>query len=119
LFTPDGKVSHSYSERGSHDDFDDDEDEEHESEENEFSGEITHEGNKIQVMRNQWRERATVKDQCKGHINDTDLVYGLTDHRENEKIDTFDYIEYKPPKGKANAHKWIATKEISLHFIRY
>ena len=27
LFTSDGKIGHSYSERGSHDDFDDDEDE--------------------------------------------------------------------------------------------
>ena len=43
--------------RGSHDDFDDDEDKEHESEEDEFPGEITHEGNKVQVIRNEWRER--------------------------------------------------------------
>ena len=44
---------------------------EHESEEDEFLGEITHEGNEIHVMRNQWRERATVEDRCKGHTEST------------------------------------------------
>jgi len=48
LFTSNKNIGHSYSERGSHDDFDDDEDEEHESYEDEFPGEITHEGNKVQ-----------------------------------------------------------------------
>ena len=58
MFTPDENIGHSYSERGSHDDFDDDEeDKEHESEEDEFPGESTHEGNKVQVIRNEWRER--------------------------------------------------------------
>jgi len=47
LFTPDGDIVHSSSERGSHDDFDDDE--EHESEEDGFPSEITHEGNKLQI----------------------------------------------------------------------
>ena len=57
LFTPDENICHSYSERGSHDDFGDEQDKEHESEEDEFQGEITHEGNKVQVMRSEWRER--------------------------------------------------------------
>jgi len=105
---------------GSHDDFDDDEDEEHESEEDEFPGKITHEGNKIQVMRNEERgkERATVEDWYKGHTDGTNLVYGLAN-----KIDTFDfdfdYNEYKPPKGKAIAHKWFSTREINIDIIRY
>ena len=81
VFTPDGNMGHSYSQSDSHDDFDDDEDKEHESEEDEFSGEITHEGNKVQVMRNEWRERATVEDRCTGHTDGTDLVYGLTHRR--------------------------------------
>ena len=75
LFTPDGNMGHSYSQSGSHDDFDDDEDKEHESEEDEFPGEITHEGNKVQVIRNEWREKATVEDRCKGHTNGT--VFGV------------------------------------------
>jgi len=66
LFTPDENIGHSYLERGSHDDFDDDEDEEHESEEDEFPGDITHEDNKVQVITNEWRERATVEDRCTG-----------------------------------------------------
>ena len=51
--TPDENIGHSFSENDSHDDFDDNEDKEHESEEDEFLGEITHEGNKIQLMRNE------------------------------------------------------------------
>ena len=78
------------SERGSHFDEDEgaDEGEEHESEEDEVLGEFSHEGNKVPVMKNQWRES---QDQCKGHTDGTDLVFGLTDYRENEEIDTFDY----------------------------
>jgi len=111
LFTPDGNIDHSYSERASHDDFDEDEDEdeEHESQEDELPGKITHEGNKVQVMRNEWRERATVEDRCMGQ--GTDLVYGLTDRRENFEIDTFDCNGYKPLKGKYIAHKWIAIEK--------
>jgi len=52
-----------------------------------------------------------VEDRCKGHTDGTDLVYGLTDRRENFEIDTFDYTGYKPPKGKYIAHKWIATEK--------
>ena len=57
LFTPDENIGHSYSQRGSRDDFDDDEDKGHEWKEDEFPGEITHEGNKVHVMRDEWRER--------------------------------------------------------------
>ena len=57
LFTPDENIGHSYSQRGSRDDFNDDEDNDHESEKDEFPGEITHEGKKVQVMRDEWRER--------------------------------------------------------------
>jgi len=70
-----------------------------------------HEGNKVQVMKNEWTERASVEDRCKGHTDGTDLVYGLTDRRENFEIDTFDYNGYKLPKGKAIAHKWIAAEK--------
>ena len=56
LFTPDENIGHSYSQRGSRDDFDDDQDKGHESEEDEFPGEITHEGNKVQLMRDEQRE---------------------------------------------------------------
>jgi len=62
-------------------------------------------------MRNEWRERATVEDRCKGHTDGTDLVYGLRDRRENFEIDTFDYNGYKPPKGKYIAHKLIPTEK--------
>jgi len=41
-------------------------------------GEITHEGGKAQVMRNEWRERTTVEDRCKGHTDGTDLMYLLS-----------------------------------------
>jgi len=68
LFTHDENIGHSYSERGAQDDLNNDEDE-HESEEDELPGEITHEGGKVQVMRNEWREITTVKDRCKGHTN--------------------------------------------------
>ena len=51
LFTPHENIGHSYSQRGSRDDFDDDEDKGHESEEDEFPGEITHEGNKVQCYK--------------------------------------------------------------------
>ena len=61
-FTPDENIGHSHSEKGSHDDFDDDEDEEHESEEDELPGEITYEGNKVQIIRNGWRERERESD---------------------------------------------------------
>jgi len=54
LFVPGGNIDLSYSKKSSHDDFDDDE--EHESEKDELPGEITHEGNKNQVMKNEWRE---------------------------------------------------------------
>jgi len=52
LFTPDGQIGHSCSEKGSHDDFDDDdddedEDQEHASEEDEFLDEIMHEALKF------------------------------------------------------------------------
>ena len=60
LFTFDENIGHSYSQRGSRDDFDDDEDNDHESEEDELPGETTYEGNKVQVMRDEWRERATL-----------------------------------------------------------
>ena len=62
------------------------------------------------------RERATVEDWYKGHTDGTDLVNELAD-----KIDTFDfdYNEYKPPKGKAIAHKWFSTREINIDIIRY
>ncbi len=83
LFTCDENTGHFYSQRGSRDDFDDDEDKDRESEENEFPGEITHEGNKVQVMRDEWRERTKVEDWCKGHTDGTDLVHELTDLREN------------------------------------
>ena len=53
LFTPDENMGHSYSQRGSRNDFDDDEDNDHESEEDEFPGEITHERKKVQVMRDE------------------------------------------------------------------
>ena len=56
LVTPDGNIGHFSSERGSHGDFDDNADEDHESKEDEFPGKITYEGNKSQVMRNEWRE---------------------------------------------------------------
>ena len=36
LFTPDENIGHSYSQRGSRDNFDDDEDNDHESEEDEL-----------------------------------------------------------------------------------
>jgi len=49
-FTPDENIGHSYLHGGSLDDFGDDEDKDHESEEDEFPGEITHEGNKVQVI---------------------------------------------------------------------
>ena len=42
FFTPDENIGHSYSQRGSRDDFDDDEDNDHESEEDELPDEITH-----------------------------------------------------------------------------
>ena len=74
------------SERGSH--FDEDEGEEHEFEVDEVLGEITHEGNKVPLMKNQWKES---HDRCKGHTDGTDLVFGLTDYRENEEIDSFHY----------------------------
>ena len=48
LFPSNENIGHSYSQRGSHDDFDDDEDAEHESQKDEFPGEITHEDNKLQ-----------------------------------------------------------------------
>ena len=112
LFTPDENIGHSYSQRGSRDDFDDDEDNYHESEEDEFPGEITHERKKVQVMRDEWRERATLQDRCKGHADGTDLGHDLTDLRENTEIDTFDYNGYKPPKGKSIAHKWIAAEKL-------
>jgi len=92
--TPDEEIGNSCLERGSHDDL------KNESEDDEFPGEITQEGNDIQVMRKQRRERATA-------------------HRENKEVDTFDYNECKPPKGKSIVHRWIATKEISLHIIKY
>ena len=53
LFAPDKNIDHSYSQRGSHHDFDDDEDKCHESEEDELPGEITHEGNKVQFLRDE------------------------------------------------------------------
>ena len=118
LFTPDENIGHSYSQRGSRDDFDDDQDKDHESEEDEFPGEITHEGNKVQDMRDEYRERATFQDRCKDHTDDTDLVYELTNLRENIEIDTFDYNGYKPPKGKSIVHKWIAAeKQFIFHQI--
>jgi len=45
LLTSIGEIGHSYSERGSHDDFDDDGDKEHESEKDDFPDIITHEDN--------------------------------------------------------------------------
>ena len=51
LFTSSENTFHSYSERCSHDDFDDDQEKDHESEEDEFPGEITHEGNKVQCYK--------------------------------------------------------------------
>jgi len=42
FFIPDENIGHSYSQRGSRDDFDDDEDNDHESEEDELPDEITH-----------------------------------------------------------------------------
>ena len=50
-FTSSENTCHSYSERCSHDDFDDDQEKDHESEEDEFPGEITHEGNKVQCYK--------------------------------------------------------------------
>jgi len=86
LFTPYGNIGQSSSDRGSHDDFDDDKDEEHESEEDGFPGEITHEGNKIQAMKSEWREIATVEDRC--YIDGIGLVDGLTDRTSFQKETT-------------------------------
>ena len=53
LCAPDENIGQSYSQRGSHHDFDDGEDKDRESEEDELPGGITHEGNKVQVIRDE------------------------------------------------------------------
>ena len=67
-------------------------------------------------MRDEWRERATAQDRCKGHTDGTDLVHDLTDLRENIEIDTFDYNGYKPPKEKPLLKNGLEQKKKSIFY---
>ena len=78
-------IGHSYSQRGSRDDFDDDQEKEHESQEDEFPDEITHEGNKVQSYKKRMKrviaakkrvQHAYIKKPVK-RLNQADKTKGL------------------------------------------